>query len=153
MGKISISANQKRKLRNNGALVVMLPDSSGQKTATYYNEYGDALPGLPADPASLQMYMQVKRYTLRPPAHPLPRPEVPGLDKTQADWHGEKQHIQEDGMPYEGDEVDGPVATYYTAEGTAVPDLPADPENMGKFLALGLSLDPPHGAEAQEATA
>jgi hypothetical protein len=41
-----------------------------------------------------------------------------------------------------------PTATYYTAQGSPVPGLPADPENMALYLASGLTLDPPPAAKA-----
>jgi len=36
-----------------------------------------------------------------------------------------------------------PKATYYKADGTALPNLPADPRSVRRYLARGFSLTPP----------
>jgi len=38
-----------------------------------------------------------------------------------------------------------PKATYYKADGTAMPNLPADPRSMKRYLARGFTLAPPVG--------
>ena len=38
-----------------------------------------------------------------------------------------------------------PKATYYKADGTAMPNLPADPRSMKRYLARGFTLVPPNG--------
>jgi len=38
-----------------------------------------------------------------------------------------------------------PKATYYKADGTPLPNLPADPRSMKRYLARGFTLAPPNG--------
>lgn len=132
---IQLTTRQKRALRASGALVLPVEGLASAPTATYYDQYGEAKPNLPADRLSQSLYLR-KGWSLTKPRRPKKRPvtELVGV----ADWDGTRQSIPQD------DELAAvAVATYYTAAGTPLPNLPADPESMAKYLASGLSLDPP----------
>jgi hypothetical protein len=42
-----------------------------------------------------------------------------------------------------------PTATYYSAMGDVLPNLPADPKSMKEYMELGLSLTPPTKAAGE----
>lgn len=114
---------------------------------TYYNPYGEAH-RFPADPVQMALLAE-GGWTIFPPANPLPRPTSQkmrngsvfefassGADPSPA----EMARLNGGGQPVASV---APTATYYTAEGTAIPGLPADPQSMADYLKAGLTLNPP----------
>lgn len=139
--------------KGRGTAIKMLPDD--RQWHTYYDPSGVAL-RLPADPASFMVYIG-KGFTLKPPRDPEPRPisiiardgSVIDMDSmTRDDWDGKKrpQGIAPTAA------VSMPTLTYYTAEGHPLPGLPADPVSLAAYLAAGLSLNPPEGADMAHTT-
>lgn len=129
----------------------MLPDE--RQWHTYYDPFGVAL-RLPADPASFMVYIG-KGFTLKPPKEPEDRPlsvmardgtEIDLASMAQDDWDGKKR--SQTAAP----SSTAPTLTYWTREGTALPGLPADPASMAGYLAAGLSLNPPEGADMAHTT-
>lgn len=141
---IQLTREEKRRLAREGSLVVPLPGTLSQPRRVYYDAYG-AKHRLPSDAWSLEHYLN-RGFMLQPPANPLIREaaELVGGD----DWTGEKQAIDGEGKPISPPMLAGtvPTATYYTAEGQPIPNLPADPESMAAYLEQGLRLSPPAGA-------
>lgn len=136
MGKISLTARERKSLAANNSLVSPLASVKSQPKATYWNQYGEALHNLPADGRSILHY-QSRGLSLQRPSRPKKIP-AERVAVGVADW---------DGVTREGGAVvQGPMATYYTREGTPVPNLAADPESMSKYLELGFTLDPPRQA-------
>jgi hypothetical protein len=120
-----------------GAAVLPLANLAVQPKATYFNKYGDAFV-LPGDPWSMTHYLS-RGLMLSRPEKPEKRQE-PGVGV--ADWDGvTKEGAQEAGT------ADPPTATYYTADGTPVPGLPADPASIRAYRAEGLTLSPPNRSE------
>lgn len=138
MGKANISARELRQAKaNGGSLVLPLPGAVGQRRRKYFNQYNEELL-LPGDARNLEFYLEHKGFTLQPRPDPLVREATIGIE----DWDGSKQHVEVDAMPAA---AATPTATYFTQDGTPVPNLPADPESMAAYLQQGLSLSPPEG--------
>lgn len=123
--------------RNGGAAVLPLPSAKGQPKRVYYNRYNEPCT-LPADPRNIEHYLG-RGFTLTPRENPDVRATATLVGA--ADWTVEE---------VEAEAATGPAATYYTADGTPVPGLPADPESMAAYLAQGLSLSRPVVAAATE---
>lgn len=131
-----LTAAERQEVNRTGAAVLPLKNLAVQPKATYYNQYGDALL-LPADPWSQEHYLG-RGLKLTPPKKPKQRD--PAQMVGVAEWDGNKTAIPSE----------GPTATYYTADGTSLPNLPADPESMTKYLAAGLTLSPPKPVSISE---
>lgn len=114
---------------------------------TYWNRYGETA-YMPADPANLISFME-QGWTLFKPTHPEEKPTQQRMkDGTIFELAGASADLSDverariNRTPGEAKQA-VPTATYYSAQGDAIPDLPADPESMKKYLELGLSLTPP----------
>ena len=138
----TLTSQERRELARTGRLVTMIGRSIRKRT--FYNVYGEALVGLPADAWHLEQYL-MRGWTLQPPAKPKKRPagfvRIGSGELTPA----ELRRVNGEEAPQTAAEAApaGPVATYYTEDGTPVPGLPADPESMKAYLAMGFSLTPP----------
>ncbi len=137
--------------RGNGGGVGEIEDDRPWRT--YYNPYGDAH-RLPSDPVQMSLYMEAG-WTLHKPSHPLKRPvEQKMRDGSIFNFGSASQDVSESELARFNTTAESrarhsaPTATYYTTEGTALENLPADPESMEKYLAAGLSLNPPIAAKA-----
>lgn len=148
-----MSVDQKllKRAERGGKAWEMLPDE--RPSTTYYDQYGVGL-RLPADPASFMVYIG-KGFTLKPPQAPAEQPtsmvardgsEIDLASMAQDDWDGKKR--SQAAAPTSS----APTLTYFTREGTALPGLPADPASMAGYLAAGLSLNPPEGADMAHTT-
>lgn len=135
-----LTQRQKRELESGGALVLDIPLQT-QPKGTYWNKYGEPLYGLPCDAWSLVHYLR-RGLLLQKPERPKKRPQTAGVGV--ADWDGRSKQ----GTPEDAAQPAGPTATYYTADGTAVPNLPADPASMAAYIANGLTLSAPAGVAA-----
>ncbi len=132
--------------RGNGGAVGEVTDDRAWRI--YYNQYGEPH-RLPADPAQLMVLME-QGWTLHKPQHPRKKPVTVTLaNGTSYDFGTSAQDLTEaerrrmNTSPAQREAAVAPTATYYTATGSPVPNLPADPENMALYLASGLTLDPP----------
>jgi hypothetical protein len=125
---------------------------------TFYNPYGLAAV-LPADPIQMSIWMEAG-WSLHKPSKPLEKPATQKMrdgsefvfstgaaDVSEAEWE------RINASPTDRRVAAGPVATYWTAQGGELPNLPADPESMAKYLAAGLLLDPPSADKAPSAKA
>ena len=130
---ITLTPAEKRELKARGMLIRV---TLSQKKRRYWDEYGEEHI-LPGDAWSMEHYVN-RGLLLRKPLKPKKRPKVE-LVGVQ-DWDGKKEAV----------EASGPTATYYTEDGAAVPNLPADPESMAKYLANGLSLSKPRARKAAD---
>lgn len=119
---------------------------------TYWNRYGESAE-MPADPIQLMILME-QGWLLHKPTHIEKKP------KFQVMKNGSRFEFSESAQEPTEAEVakfnktptapvsQAPTATYYTAEGTPLPNLPADPASMADYLKSGLSLNPPQSAKA-----
>lgn len=109
---------------------------------TFYNPYGVAA-RLPADAAQMSLWME-GGWTLHKPAKPLELPdEMKALIASTSQDVTEAERLRMSSSPAERERAVQPTATYYTKEGSALHNLPADPASMAEYLAAGLSLDNP----------
>ena len=130
---ITLTPAEKRELKARGMLIRV---TLSQKKRRYWDDYGEERI-LPGDAWSMEHYVN-RGMLLRKPLKPKKRPKVE-LVGVQ-DWDGKKEAV----------EASGPTATYFTEDGTAVPNLPADPESMAKYLQSGLSLSKPRASKASD---
>lgn len=108
----------------------------------FYNPYGVAA-RLPADAAQMSLWMEAG-WALHKPANPLELPEsMKQLIASTSQDVTEAERLRMNSSPAEREKAVQPTATYYTREGSALHNLPADPQSMADYLAAGLSLDPP----------
>lgn len=112
----------------------------------FYNPYGDKA-WLPADPVQMSLWME-GGWTLHKPRNPLKKPtsqkmrdgSVFEFSNSAADV-SDAERVRLNRNPSQLSAA--PTATYYTAEGTALNNLPADAASMADYLKAGLTLDPP----------
>lgn len=108
----------------------------------YWNPYGTKA-WLPADPAQMSLFME-GGWSLHKPAKPLELPdEMKALIASTSQDVTEAERLRMNSSPAERERAVQPTATYYTKEGSALHNLPADPASMAEYLAAGLSLDNP----------
>lgn len=112
----------------------------------FYSPYG-VKAWLPADPIQQSLWME-GGWALIKPRSPMKRPTSQKMrDGSTYDYGSAAQDIS----PAELARFDKstkativtPTATYYTADGMAIPNLPADATSMVDYLKAGLTLDPP----------
>lgn len=114
---------------------------------TWYSRYGKAI-RLPADSAQSSI-LRLQGYTQSKPRRPRKQPTQLKLRDGSIYDLGVSQ-----GEPSQAEinKLNGgtgvaapvaPTATYYSAHGDVLPNLPADPESMRQYLEMGLSLTPP----------
>lgn len=119
------------------------PDQS-QPFGVYYDRFGTTY-HLPTDSWSVHHYGTRRNNPLSqtPPAKRTKRPAAAAVGTLDNwDW----SMAEQPGKASEPQPA-GPTATYYTKDGVALENLPADPDNMLRYLnEVGLSLTPPKEA-------
>ncbi len=119
----------------------------------YWNPYG-VKAWLPADPVQMSMFME-GGWALSKPAHPLKQPTTQKMaDGTEYDFGitgQEVSPVEKKRMQRNPSDVtsNAPTATYYSANGDELPNLPADPTSMHEYLTMGLTLTPPAKASGE----
>jgi hypothetical protein len=126
--------------------------SSDQEWTTYYSPYGKAV-RFPVH-AQLDKIRRKAGWLTSKPRVPKKTPTVIKMrDGSEFDFssatadvtQAELDRINGGGKP--GNSV--PTATYYSAMGDVLPNLPADPVSMKQYMELGLSLTPPTKAAGE----
>lgn len=133
--------------RGNGGAVGEIEDDRPWRT--YWNQYGEGH-RFPADAAQLMILME-QGWALYKPRSTVTKPKSQRMrDGSVFDLGIATQEVSESEWARIKSSPDerrgrslGPTATYYTAQGGELPNLPADPESMAQYLLAGLTLDPP----------
>jgi len=113
----------------------------------YWNAYGEKF-WMPADPVQALIFME-QGWSLQAPRKPEKKPTTHKMRNCSvysfADATVDVSEVEQARMNRTPGEVKKavPTATYYSANGDELPNLPADPESMKQYLELGLTLTPP----------
>ncbi len=117
----------------------------------FWNPYG-LKAWLPADPVQMSLWMEAG-WSTSAPHSPLKRPATQKMRDGSIYEFATATHDpsaaeiarfnRNPGELQTAVAQASPTATYYTKEGSALHNLPADPKSMADYLAAGLTLDPP----------
>jgi len=120
--------------------------SRDHEGTTYYSPFGKAV-RLPVHPQLDKIRRKAGWLTSKPRAPKKVPTVVKMRDGSEFDFASTGVDVSEAEMNRINGggktQVSTPTATYYSAMGDVLPNLPADPKSMKEYMELGLSLTPP----------
>ncbi len=119
---------------------------SGQEWTTYYSPYGKVV-RLPVNAELDRIRRKAGWLTSKPRVLKKVPTVIKMRDGSEFDFGSTGQSVSSAELArikgQSSPQGSAPTATYYSAHGDILPNLPADPESMRQYLEMGLSLTPP----------